>query len=433
MTPGGQLQAAFEALGEVDQSKVPARHTVNIYFRKRRYIGSKDRRIISNLIFEVIRNQLRIDWHIRMVGEEPSARLRTLLSCLINGKTQAEMELLCDNSLYSPASLTKTEQNILFNYLCTYKNGNAQEPDWVKGNYPSWLEPELHRSWGNSLLSEMVALDAPAPTDIRVNKARTDRPAVLQSLVKQGFNAIPTPHALSGIRLIGRPAITQTKEYRNGCIELQDEGAQLVAILVDAEPSHYVIDFCAGAGGKALAIAATLNRHGRIVACDIDAARLKNLEPRIKRAGTQNIETHILTQNDHWFESKKETADRVLVDVPCSGTGTWRREPDARTRLTPTHLQNYIARQQLILEQAQKLVKPGGQLIYSTCSMLTAENKDQIDCFLTTHTNFVVNPIGSIWLNKIGKVNVPATNMLQLSPHRHATDGFFVAVLTKRS
>lgn len=431
MTPAARLQATIESLNEIEEGVGPANRVVSQYLRKRRYIGAKDRTAIRNNVFSIIRGQFRLDFQIRNAGGHPSPRCRTIANILLGGNSLDEAALLCTGGRYSPVKLTESEKIWLSTLTKIPKISDQQEPNWVRGNYPSWLEPELLRSFGKNLMSEMAALDSPAPTDLRVNEGKANREGVLQALQAEGLDAEPTPFAQNGIRLHHRPRITSTDAYQNGLMELQDEGAQLISGLVDAEPRHCVIDFCAGAGGKTLALAPKLIEHGRIIACDTDRTRLKKMKPRLKRAGIRNIETHVLVENDPWINEKKDIADRVLLDVPCSGTGTWRREPDSRHRLTPSLLNEYVTKQKLIFDLAHKLVAPGGRLIYATCSILASENEDQVARFLGIRRNFSISPIGPIWRKTVGSHGVPKKSMLQLTPKRYGVDGFFVAILTR--
>ena len=431
MTPAARLQATIESLSDLEESGNPARHIVSRYLRKRRYIGAKDRSAIRNTVFGIIRDQFHLDLQISNAGAKPSPRSRALANILIGGNSLDEIALLCTGHQYSPPKLTEPEKIWLLTLTKISKVTAQTVPDWVRGNYPSWLEPELWRSFGGNPMSEMVALNSPAPTDLRVNEAKANRKQVLKALHSQGFKAEPTSFAANAIRLFDRPAVTSSEAYRNGLIELQDEGAQLIADLVDVEPGHCVIDFCAGAGGKTLALAPKIRKPGQLIACDIDSARLNKIKPRLKRAGVHHVETRVLTDDDSWLTKAKGTGDRVLLDVPCSGTGAWRREPDARHRLTPTLLASYVVKQQVILDLACQLVSPGGRLIYATCSVLASENEDQIERFLHVQDNFSISPIGPIWRKTVGSNGAPNENMLQLTPKRHGVDGFFVAVLTR--
>ena len=431
MTPSARLQATIEALNHLEGRSTPAKHIFSRYLRQRRYMGAKDRRVIRNNVFDIIRDQLRLDWKIRKLGAEPCPRSRVLAHTLVTGTSLDEIALTCAGTRYSPQILTIEEGKWLSTLAQATKFCSQDKPSWVRGNYPSWLEPELNKSFGSDLMSEMLALDSSAPTDLRVNETKATREEVLQILHSQGIQAEPTPFSPYGVRLFDRPAITSNQAYQNGLIELQDEGAQLIASLVDPGSNHYVIDLCAGAGGKTLALATKIRAGGQLIACDTNPTRLNKMKPRLKRAGVQNVKIHVLTNDDPWLRERKGKADRVLLDVPCSGTGTWRREPDARHRLTPALLESYVEKQRVILDAACQLVKPGGRIIYATCSILTSENQDQVDRFLRARDNFSIIPIGPVWRKTVRPNNVPDGITLQLTPKRHGVDGFFVAILAR--
>jgi 16S rRNA (cytosine967-C5)-methyltransferase len=238
-----------------------------------------------------------------------------------------------------------------------------------------------------------------------------------------------------GLRLTSKARLSETTAFKLGWIEVQDEGSQIISLLSDAKPNMAVVDLCAGAGGKTLAIAAAMDlvstKNGSLTACDISSARLDRLKPRIKRAGIRNIHTQILTtQNDEWIEKNAGTIDRVIADVPCTGTGTWRRNPISRWQLSINNLKKEIATQREILGIAAKLVKKGGRLIYATCSLLKEENEYQLSWFIKHHNNFRTIPIEIIWRQNIGG-EVPTGSSLRLSPAKNGTDGFFCTILER--
>ncbi|MDP6953644.1 MAG: RsmB/NOP family class I SAM-dependent RNA methyltransferase, partial [Alphaproteobacteria bacterium] len=254
-----------------------------------------------------------------------------------------------------------------------------------------------------------------------------DRDAILAQLTSLGIAAEATPLSPHGIRVQGRPRIDSLPAWRDGAIEIQDEGAQLVALLCDAARAHCIVDYCAGAGGKTLALAA-LAPEARLIACDSDAKRLGRLAPRLARAGITGVESHVIGVDDPLDEG---LAERVLVDVPCSGTGAWRRNPDDRHRLTADALAAYTACQDEILSSAAPLVAPGGRLIYATCSLLPRENEDRVDAFLAAHDDFKRLDVRDVWRQGLAAPPPEEGPDLLLTPHRHGTDGFYVAVLER--
>jgi len=271
----------------------------------------------------------------------------------------------------------------------------------------------------------------PAPLDLRVNPIRSTRAAVLRGLKELGLRAEATRLAPQGIRIRERLSLARLPGLKTGEIEIQDEGSQMVALLVDAQPGERVVDFCAGAGGKTLAIAAQMMNRGHIIACDVNEARLKRCAERLRRAGLHNAETRVLaSETDRWIKRHKGGFDRVLVDAPCSGTGTWRRNPDARWRVPDLGLPALVALQARILASAARLVKPGGRLVYATCSMLVEENEAQVATFLAAHPGFSVVPLESVAPHVMTSDH---PDFLSLTPARHDTDGFFAAVLHREA
>ena len=433
MTPAARIQAALEVLDAIAGDARPADLVTRRYLRKRRYIGSKDRRAITARVYAVLRAAAALDWRISHHGGDAGARARVLLHVALDDGLEA-VTALCDSSKYAPPPLNADEAAIIAAALAD--DGTAM-PRAVRIGYPGWLEPALADRFGDDLESEAAALVGEAALDVRVNELAASRDEMLATLASLGLEAAPTPLSPIGIRLAGRPNITGLEAYRDGQIEIQDEGAQVVSLLAggggdegggDDGDGAVVVDFCAGVGGKTLAIAARLSADARLIACDVDGARLKRMDPRLARAGIKGVETHVLEPDDAWLGAQDGIADRVLVDMPCSGSGTWRRAPDQPARLTPERLGQYQREQIAILGQAAKMVRPGGRLIYATCSVLRSENEDQIELFLDRN-EFRALDIAAVWAEAIGGAAPAAEESLQLTPGRHGTDGFFVAVL----
>jgi len=271
-----------------------------------------------------------------------------------------------------------------------------------------------------------------ASTDLRVNTLKATREEAIAAMKAEGITAAPTQLSPVGLRVHGRPPLATLQCFKDGLIEVQDEGSQLVALLADARPGMRVADFCAGAGGKTLAIAAQMRNKGKIVACDVLEGRIDRAAVRFNRAGVHNVERKALSsERDQWVKRHAGTFDRVLVDAPCTGTGTWRRNPDAKWKLTPEDVAELEQVQRNILDSAWRLVKPGGRLIYATCSLLAEENEAQIEAFLAAHADFKPVPVGEVWPGAVGG-DCPATSAtLSLTPAQHGTDGFFAAVLER--
>ncbi|MDB5316705.1 MAG: rRNA m(5)C methyltransferase, partial [Rhodospirillales bacterium] len=307
-------------------------------------------------------------------------------------------------------------------------------PPQVALNLPAWAYPLFLAHFGETLPAEMAAMEQGAPLDLRANLLRTTRDAAAIALAAEGVATVPTPFSPWGLRAEGRKPVITTEAFKAGLIEIQDEGSQLIALITDARPGMRVADFCAGAAGKTLALAATMENRGRITACDTSNVRLEGAVRRLRRAGVDNAERHLLEPGDKWTKRRAGTFDRVLVDAPCTGSGTWRRNPDARLRTRPEDLVELVALQEDIIDRAAELVRPGGRLIYATCSLFTDENEGQMQGFLERHPDFAVLPADAIWAELRPGVDAPCAGpYLATSPARHGTDGFFAAVLERRS
>ena len=302
----------------------------------------------------------------------------------------------------------------------------------VANNLPDWLEPYLDRVFGQGLEREMAALNGSAPTDLRVNLLRADREEARGALAAEGVAAKRTPLSPFGLRLRERVPLGNLAAFRQGLVEVQDESSQIAALLADARPGMRVVDFCAGAGGKTLALAASMANRGKLVACEVSQRRLDRAARRLRRAGVTNVERHALSgERDKWVKHHRAGFDRVFADVPCLGTGTWRRNPDAKWRMRPEDLGELVERQQQILRSAARLVRPGGRLIYATCSLLREEDEAQADAFLAATPDFSLLPVGRVWEETIGGASPGGEDYLRLTPARHGTDGFFVAIFER--
>ncbi|MDJ0949677.1 MAG: RsmB/NOP family class I SAM-dependent RNA methyltransferase [Alphaproteobacteria bacterium] len=423
MTPGARVQAAIELLDALASSGTPADRLLSGWFRRRRYVGSKDRRAIQTHVYGVLRRRAALDWWLARQGlHEPDGRARLIAALALDDDMAA-----FDGSQYGPPPLSEAETALAAG-LAGQPLGHPEQPDWVRANGPEWLAPRLRDAFGDGFAEEMAALNAEAPVDLRVNVLKADRQAARAALAAEDIAAEPTPISPVGLRLQGRRTLPSTAAFRDGLIEVQDEGSQIAALLVDARPGQSVCDLCAGAGGKTLALAAAMRNQGEILACDADAARLRPIRSRLARAGV-TIATPEVLEDDKGLE--EGAFDRVLVDAPCSGSGAWRRNPDARVRLTPEELARLTEAQGQLLAQAADLVRPGGRLVYVTCSVLPEENERQVDAFLAGRGGFAAVPIGQVWAEVIGGPGPADGPYLLLTPARHGTDGFFVAVLER--
>ncbi len=431
MTPAARLAAAIELLAEVDAAPRRAADAVaNDFFRARRYIGSGDRRAVSDRAWRVLRSRRRLTWWLGRAGTAPTPRMLIAASLLLEGWALSGVQQSYSGGQFGPAPLLPEERTAA-SVLEGHTLDHPEMPQAVRLEIPDWLLPHLAARFGDMLDIEMAAMDTPAPLDLRVNLLKATREQALSALAAEGIESEPTTLSPWGLRIEGRRAVTTGPAFQTGLVEIQDEGSQLAAALVGALPQMRVADWCAGAGGKTLAMAMTMENRGHIVACDVHDRRLEGAVRRLRRAGVHNVERHLIAPGDKWTKRRAGTFDRVLVDAPCTGTGTWRRNPDARGRLRPNDLAELLPKQAAILDDAAKLVRPGGRLVFVTCSLLLEENEAQVDAFLTRHADFAVVPLARAWpLDAPPPVSGP---YLSLTPRRHGTDGFFAAVLERRA
>lgn len=442
MTPGARIQAAIELLAAIHGGSAPADRAAAAFFRSRRYIGGSDRRAVLDSAYAVLRQMAKLDWWIdyaypeRAEGGQEIAdieRARVIAKLvLIDHWTADKVAGSFDGGQYRPKSLSRSERAFA-KAIEGADLRHGEQPKWVRFEYPAWIEPNLVKQFGEHYEREMAAQIEEAATDLRVNALKGTRDEAIAALAQEGIEATATSLSPLGLRLASRPPLANLKCFQDGLIEVQDEGSQLAALLVDAKPGQRVVDFCAGAGGKTLAMAAAMKNKGKIVACDTLKGRVERAGERLKRAGAFNVERRGLeSERDPWVKRHAGGFDRVLVDAPCSGAGTWRRNPDAKWRLSPDDLTRLSALQQSILESAQRLVKPGGRLAYATCSLLRDENDAQIETFLGNHPEFKLVPIGDVWEQVIGGTCPTTESTLSLTPMRNGTDGFFVAVMERQ-
>ncbi len=456
MTPGARIAAAIELLAEVDAHDRPADQVVQDYVRQRRFMGAKDRRAVTDMVFAAIRARARTSWWLALAaGNDPEQagaaaaqspadpRARVFAERILNaGWTAEQLAQACDGTGYNPPP-PEGDEPALLQALEGYQLDDPRQPDWVRLETPAWLLPAFQAAFGAATETELTALCQEAPVDLRVNRLLADGPReVAEALAAEQIETETTPLSPLGLRLIGRRAVQATAPYRDGLVELQDEGSQLIALMVAAKPGMAVCDFCAGAGGKTLALAAEMEDRGRLVALDIDGERLGRAGPRLQRAGARNVERRMLATSqdgdgDPFVEENAGSFDRVLIDAPCTGVGAWRRQPDSRWRLSEHALAQRTNDQDRILAQAAKLVKPGGRLIYATCSLLPQENRERTWDFQSAHPEFRQVPAEQVWAEGVGAQAGDAAPVdgydLTLTPARHGTDGFYVAVFERHA
>ena len=432
MKPGAQVAAAIDLITLVNTawqegSRAPADSLISSYFKERRYIGSKDRGAIASLVYGVLRQGAALEWRLEQakLAVEP----RTLVlgaMVLMEGRTLEDLGEWLNGERHCAAPLNEQERRVLGS-LVGQPLAVEGMPEPARYNFPDWMSTPLKGALGDAFVLAMEAMAAEAPVDLRVNTLKSTREKVMRQLREGGYAPEALEFAPQGIRLHKRGPVFTLPAFREGAFEMQDAGSQLAASLVQAKPGDKVVDFCAGAGGKTLAMAATMENRGRLLAWDVNAKRLAQMPKRLSRAGVHNVQIRVLaSENDAFVKRHKHTADWVLIDAPCTGSGTWRRSPDLKWRTTPKDLEELTAVQANILTSASRLVKPGGHLVYATCSLFDEENRHQAEKFLERHKEFSLTPIPSEISAHTGE-----RDYLRLWPHRHYTDGFFAAIFRR--
>ncbi len=451
MTPGAQYQAAIDLLQAFDGSHQPLDRFFSDWSRAHRFAGSKDRVKIKEIVYSVMRRRADFAWHM---GE---ATPRALVLAELFFEQEQSLNTVADlfnGRKYCPEPLTLKEIKTFSEIRQKRMDPESSDqdiPDSIQYNFPEWLMDELSIPDGSTRHHEMAALSKRAPVDLRVNTLKEDRESVLQSVKAEGIRLDLCAFSELGIRLTAKPDgsyvnIRGTRAYKQGQIEIQDEAMQVVSLLIGAEPRHQVLDMCAGGGGKTLALAAVMRNKGQIFACDTHEKRLVQMKERLDRAGVRNVQTRVISDigesqtQDPDFAEDANRFDRVLLDVPCSGSGVWRRRPDAKWSLTRERLDGFISTQRAILARAAPLVKPGGRLIYVTCSLFGCENDDQITAFLDSHADYRLLPLYEECLATdrlqgellVEEANVENSKTLLMTPGTTHTDGAYIAVLERQ-
>ncbi|MDC1214405.1 RsmB/NOP family class I SAM-dependent RNA methyltransferase [Rhodospirillales bacterium] len=439
MTPGARVEATIELLTAIDADDQAPDHIVDGYFRSRRYAGSGDRRDVGGRVYDVLRRRAKLDWWIERTGLslETNSRLRAISFLILEErKSLDDVKAMFTGTRHCPELLSDPEAE-LAEALYGRPLLNRDMPDHVRLEYPEWMDRPFRALWGDKLEQEMSALNQVAPLDLRVNTIKGTPEDALARLQEDYITCAPTSLSPLGIRVEGKVRLGGTQAFKEGLVEVQDEGSQLVSMLCGAKPGMTVVDYCAGAGGKTLALAAAMadegRLSGRLFALDISRYRMDRMTPRLKRAGAVQVRRRAIAAVDEpWVEEHKGFADRVLIDVPCTGTGSWRRNPDARWCFTPERLAEIRENQQRIMLSAAELVKPHGRLIYVTCSLLQEENEQQLAWFVEKKPEFQPIPIDEVWSETVGGPPPPSGPCLRLSPASAGTDGFFCAVLERQ-
>ena len=431
MTPAARLSAAIEVLADIEARRRPAADALKDWGLAHRFAGSGDRAAIAGLIYDALRRKASSAW---LMGE---ANPRAVLIGMLRrerGLGVADIAALFSGARYAPAVLTDNERSAL------ERDSLSGAPAHVEGEYPDWLDPYFARVFGEERAAEGAALSSRAPLDLRVNTLKAGRDDLLPKLAHLG--AEPTRWSPVGLRIrlaadAKSPAIHAEPAYLKGAIEIQDEGSQLAALFAGAKPGEQVVDLCAGAGGKTLVLAAVMENHGQIYATDSDKRRLAPIHERLARSGARNVQVRTPKSVGDVLTDLAGRADLVLIDAPCTGTGTWRRNPDAKWRIRPGALAERLKQQDAVLERAAVLAKPGGRIAYITCSVLAEENGDRVRAFCGRHPDFSVEKPADMLTALgeraylFGRAAIISDEGLLMTPRRTDTDGFFVSLIRR--
>ncbi|PHR57970.1 MAG: MFS transporter [Robiginitomaculum sp.] len=427
---GGRIQAAIEILEDVLNQHTPATEALRDWGKKHRFAGSKDRAAIGGLVHDALRRRSSIAWRM----DSDSARA-LVLGTLVWAweETLESLEAAFSDDDHGPKPLLNSEKKSL-----SGQKDLSSAPEWIQADIPEWVWPSFENNYGEDAIAEGQSMLRRPPLDLRVNLLKTNREDAMKELAE--FNPVACDLSPKGIRINAGTALDRLPNiqaepvFLTGGIEIQDEGSQLVSLLVDAQPGEKIFDYCAGGGGKTLAMAGDMGGEGKIFAYDIDKRRLAPLYQRAMRAGAENI--HMCPPPISKWGKLLKKMDRVLVDAPCSGSGTWRRKPDAKWRLSPETLEVRLNEQHAVLKQAKVYVKPGGLLFYVTCSLFAEENEGQVYKFLDENPEFELLSAGEVWEDKVGtEKSKPWSEdglTVTLTPASTNTDGFFFAVMERK-
>jgi 16S rRNA (cytosine967-C5)-methyltransferase len=405
-----------EVLREALRFTGPADVTLSRYFRDHPKLGSRERNAVAEGVYAVLRNKM-VYASFSESGHGPAMRRLALLGLADASGADALAGLSEDEAEWLKRIAQIDRQSL---------------PAALRANFPTWLYEKLVARVGEERTLQLAdALNRPAPLDLRVNALKAKREEVIAELATAPIDCDPTPYAPLGIRVKKKPALQNLPLFQSGAIEVQDEGSQLLSQIVGAKRGEMVVDFCAGAGGKTLALGAAMRNTGRLYAFDVSEKRLNKLKPRLARSGLSNVHPVVIAhENDAKVKRLAGKIDRVLVDAPCSGLGTLRRNPDIKWRQTPESVVELNAKQTAILASAARLVKPGGRLVYATCSLLDEENESVVNEFMASHADFILVPMKDVLSEQ--KIPLDMQDYLKLDPELHQTDGFFAAVLERK-
>ncbi|RID99967.1 RsmB/NOP family class I SAM-dependent RNA methyltransferase [Simplicispira hankyongi] len=439
MHPNALIEACAQLVRQALTFEHPADAVVSRFFRDNRGLGQRERAALAETVYTVLRKKLLFD-HMAPSGSGPRERRLAILGYA--HWQDEEARRANPQARHGPRDFLQGALNDRERQWLAQCDA-VDEADLLerhRHNLPEWLVAPLKAQLGDEFWPEVTALSQSAPLDLRVNIFKEKRQLAQEELAKAAIKTEVTPYSPWGLRAVGKPQLAKLPAFVRGAIEVQDEGSQLLALLVDAKRGEMVVDFCAGAGGKTLALGASMRSTGRLYAFDVSAHRLDALKPRLARSGLSNVHpAAIAHERDDRIKRLAGKIDRVLVDAPCSGLGTLRRNPDLKWRQNPKTIEELVVKQAAILDSAARLLKPGGRLVYATCSVLPQENEEIAEAFSAAHPEFVPLEVGEV----LAQLKVPdaaslcsggeaGTRYLRLWPHRHKTDGFFAAVWQRK-
>ena len=430
MIPSARLAAAIEVVADIEARRRPAVDALKDWGLNHRFAGSSDRAAIAGLVYDALRRKSSSAW---IAGNNSPRGVLLGMLRQERGLSVDELEKLCSGARFSPPPLTAAEQAS----LSAHNLAGAPAP--VLGDYPEWLDPYFSRVFGDDRAAEGAALARRAPLDLRVNTLRCERDEARPKL--EDLHAEPTQWSPIGLRIrlaadAKNPALHAEPAFRKGMVEIQDEASQLAALFAGAKPGEQVVDLAAGAGGKTLALAAAMDNRGQIYATDISKRQLVPIHERIARAGVRNVQVRTPRGTTDALTDLNGRIDLVLIDAPCTGTGAWRRNPDAKWRVRPGALDERLAQQTTLLDRAAELVKPGGRIAYVTCSVLGEENGAQVRDFMARHPKYALVPPREVAAAVLGEqaeafcgAALLSAEGLLMTPRRTDTDGFYVALM----
>lgn len=414
-----------ELLEDVTASRKPADHLIDFFFRKRKYLGSHDRRFIAETLYSILRHRQRIEWAIGSIKPKQHYSRMVVTAALLLEK-RVELEALVAEQIL-PDDVVRNIQECIGRSPA--KTDNIERIS-LTYSFPVWMVRKWIEQYGEDETERLCdVLNSQAPITLRVNTLKATVPECRESLHKEGIESIPTEYSPFGLHIPKRINVFQLETFRKGFFEVQDEGSQMLALLVDPKPRTKVIDACAGGGGKSLALAAIMKNRGEIFSLDIHNFRLDELRKRIKRAGVDTIRIRTVSEDESPPDLHNE-AEYVLVDAPCSGTGTIRRNPGMKWTVSTEMVKELHVKQSMILSNYARCVKVHGTIVYATCSLMKEENDDVVEAFLASHPDFVLRDPGEV-LQRYQLDTLVNNRYFQLMPHRHGTDGFFAAIMKR--